>query len=589
MSRSPAAPGLDHSNRNSTECARGLSWRALGSAVLAMALLAGCTSTRVIPTVDPVVGPIFSTGDIERPGEGRYQGQLRDGLRHGRGVQTGPEGVYEGDWANNLQDGFGELRGVNGSRYIGAWRAGLRQGAGSWTSVSGESYDGEWLQDRPHGHGIHREADGTLYIGAWVHGQPAGDGRLITASAVVYEGQWSAGERDGVGRESRPDGAEYLGEWVAGRRTGTGTQRFADDSQFEGVWEFDQPAGPGTWRYPTGIEVQGVFQGPLVSSGLVQLPSGATYAGPVTTRRATTSNGTSVSGEPQPLVAPSFLRWLEQVAGTGDRHAQLLLGQAILLNDPSRSSQARELFANAAADVPEAGYRLALLDLAVPGLESPDLENPDAALLALDQAVAATPDAPLTPSDAAARALRDAAARGHPGANRIMGDLLCQTTAAPDRRAQGLAHYRMALRGGDPMAAERLAACLCRVAEQRSAGARVPTRETRDDDVNTNTDPLREAINVLEWYATATGFWRELATLANVEALRGNPLRAREHARAALDAASPAGGAAPRASRPTPATPVPARTDIGSEPDDAALEALRALIDTETVPDGGPD
>lgn len=530
--------------------------------ILVQALLAGCASTPTKPAPDATANAdgaaspaVFSVGDVERPGEGRYQGQLRNGLRHGRGVQSGPEGVYEGEWANDLQDGFGELRGANGSRYIGAWRAGLRHGAGSWASAEGETYDGDWQEDAPHGHGIHREADGTLYIGSWKQGQPDGTGRLITASAVVYEGEWTAGERNGVGRESRPDGTRYDGEWVAGRREGAGKQRFADGSQYDGLWEFDQPAGPGTWLYPTGIQVQGVFKGPLVSSGLITLPGGTTYAGPVTTRNANATGRTIRSPASSTLVAPPLLRWLERVAGEGNRYAQLLLGQALLINDPEQTARAQALFAAAAHDVPEAGYRLALLELHPTGATRAERASGD------PNGEARIP-----------LALRDAAARDHAAAHRTLGDELCQANAQADQRARALAHYRSALRGGDALAAERLAACLCLVAELDAVAA---SGTGPGDD---SPPPLQEAIDVLEWYATATGFWRELATLARVEALRGNTDQAREHARAALDAALPPGGAAPRAGRPTPATPLPDHPDADNAPTDAALAELRQLI-----------
>ena len=543
--------------------ARGPSVAALLVAALLPALLAGCVSTRPpkeaesASTADASPSTaVYSVGEIERPGEGRYQGQLRNGLRSGRGVQTGPEGVYEGEWANDLQDGFGELRGVNGSRYIGTWRAGLRHGTGSWASAEGETYDGDWQQDAPHGHGIHREADGTLYIGSWKQGQPDGSGRLITTSAVVYEGEWTAGERNGVGRESRPDGTRYDGEWVKGRREGTGNQRFADGSQFDGLWEFDQPAGPGTWLYPTGIQVQGVFQGPLVSSGLVTLPGGTTYAGPVTTRKANATGRSMRSPASSTLVAPPLMRWLEPVADDGNRYAQLLLGQALLINNPELTERAKALFAAAASEVPEAGYRLALLELHPTGAASAERAS---------GAPGGEAHIPL--------ALRDAAARDHPAANRTLGDELCQANAKPDQRARALAHYRTALRGGDPLAAERLAACLCLVAELDADAA----SGTAPGDVSPS--PLQEAIDVLEWYATATGFWRELATLARVEALRGNIDQARNHARAALDAAMPAGGATPRVSRPTPATPMPDHPETNHEPTDAAMAELRELIE----------
>jgi hypothetical protein len=67
-----------------------------------------------------------------------YEGQVVNGLRHGKGSYTNPkEGVvYEGDWKNGLRHGHGILRYRNGSVYEGAWERGMKWGQGKMTYAS---------------------------------------------------------------------------------------------------------------------------------------------------------------------------------------------------------------------------------------------------------------------------------------------------------------------------------------------------------------------------------------------------------------------------------------------------------------------
>jgi hypothetical protein len=459
-------------------------------------------------------------GELYRPGEGLYRGEIQDGKRAGRGILEGPEGVYEGEWANDLQQGFGELRGSAGSRYVGQWHAGLRQGSGSWSSAAGETYDGQWSNDKPHGTGIYRAADGTVYLGEWRDGLRSGRGREIRLSGVVYEGEWREGSRQGAGREERPDGSNYEGEWDTGTRHGTGRALFADGSRYEGTWEQNVPMGPGTRRYASGIEVRGVWQSERVSSGLLELPSGKTFAGPLTSRQG---RG----------VAPPLLAWLSQAAADGDPHAGLLLASAWLdfeepAPDPAR---ARTWLRQAKSSSTEAAYRLAALMLDDP---EPDL--------------------------AQVLELLHAAAEGeHAEAQRLLGDLFesgAHLTRDLPRAAQW---YRGALRAGSPLAAERLAQTLLKSALGTREGARDPLIEcrsqARDVPQDERLSALEEARDVLTWRALEDREWSSFATLARVEAVSGNWGDAASLAERALDALAPPAGAPPRTARPIPTTP----------------------------------
>ena len=85
---------------------------------------------------------------VFRGGEGVYDGAMRDGRMHGRGIL---------DWAN-------------GFRYEGELRDGKQHGQGTLIQASGDRYVGGWRNGRPHGQGTYTQADGTTFEGAWRDG-----------------------------------------------------------------------------------------------------------------------------------------------------------------------------------------------------------------------------------------------------------------------------------------------------------------------------------------------------------------------------------------------------------------------------------
>ena len=73
-----------------------------------------------------------------------YQGEWKDKLRHGNGVQRWADGTeYTGQWVRDLRHGEGcEIN----SRwtYEGNWQNGLWHGKGKLKLTTGETYDGNW-------------------------------------------------------------------------------------------------------------------------------------------------------------------------------------------------------------------------------------------------------------------------------------------------------------------------------------------------------------------------------------------------------------------------------------------------------------
>jgi hypothetical protein len=50
-----------------------------------------------------------------------YEGEVQNGLRHGKGTEYKKDKFYKGEWDNNKKHGFGVEVSTNGSVYKGTW------------------------------------------------------------------------------------------------------------------------------------------------------------------------------------------------------------------------------------------------------------------------------------------------------------------------------------------------------------------------------------------------------------------------------------------------------------------------------------
>jgi hypothetical protein len=436
-----------------------------------------------------VAGRREGLGELLPGGGGLYQGEFGDGVRAGKGIQFGADGVYEGEWRADREHGYGELAGVQGSRYAGEWRAGLRDGTGTWHGADGASYEGDWRADHPEGHGIYRFPDGAVYEGSWRAGRENGAGRLLAASGVTYEGGWADAQRHGFGIETRPDGGSYAGEWQAGKRSGQGRETCADGTTYEGRWKADEPQGQGRRHYLGGIDVEGTWDGAIVTSGRLLLPGDLVYSG-------------SLLEPPGGAASNPLMEWLTTTADAGNALARLLAACALLADEgsPANGARARAWLAQAAdAGIAEAAYLLAAL---------------------LFTSIGGPAD-----HDGGLARLSEAARAQYAEANRALGDLYARRPGAdlisvvPADDLQAAEHYRAALRGGSPLAAERLARLLATSGDPRVH------------------DPAG-AIAVLEWLAMHRQFWQDLDTLAIVYAAADDPVAAALAEERAIEAAT---------------------------------------------------
>lgn len=109
------------------------------------------------PEVEAIAEPPGESGKVSLSSEGRYVGEEKDGVPHGRGT----------------------LEKEDGSTYVGEFRAGKPNGQGIITFANGEKYVGEFKDGNPHGQGVITFADGKKFTGEFKDGKPDGPG-IIT-------------------------------------------------------------------------------------------------------------------------------------------------------------------------------------------------------------------------------------------------------------------------------------------------------------------------------------------------------------------------------------------------------------------------
>lgn len=92
-----------------------------------------------------------ASGSTAPPVPGIYNGMIEAGKRQGRGTLETDEYLYEGDFVNDLFQGYGRMDFADGDRV----------------------YEGEWMRGKRHGFGKYVDySQGFMYVGTWDEGKP---------------------------------------------------------------------------------------------------------------------------------------------------------------------------------------------------------------------------------------------------------------------------------------------------------------------------------------------------------------------------------------------------------------------------------
>jgi len=158
----------------------------------------------------------------------------------------------------NCENGKGVYISTSGMRYEGEWKDGKRHGQGTLTYPDGSRYTGEWKKDRMHGLGIKIYASDPLYrkyTGEWINGNKHGKGTITYSDGGQYAGDWRTGEINGQGTYTAIDGRTLKGKWTNGIIHGPVTEIFPDGRILVVKWADGKRQGPGIMTYPDGAKI----------------------------------------------------------------------------------------------------------------------------------------------------------------------------------------------------------------------------------------------------------------------------------------------------------------------------------------------
>lgn len=234
-----------------------------------------------------------------------YEGQWHQDRRHGIGMEESEEGIYHGEYQDDVRSGQGLHLGRQGSMYRGTWKDDNRIGFGiSFDVEKNKAYKGLFLFGKPHGVGKSRTEE-DVYEGTWCDGQRHGVGVTLLPNGDVVHGLWHCGVcQDGQVLYHHHNGDTYDGEWKKGLRCGKGTQRYVNGSIYVGEWLNDKPHGRGSFTNAQGATLVGEWcEGACMDvRGSLHFIDGSVYEGdicdgkPHGCGRLTYPDGTSFEG-----------------------------------------------------------------------------------------------------------------------------------------------------------------------------------------------------------------------------------------------------------------------------------------------------
>ena len=196
-----------------------------------------------------------------------YEGDFKDGLRHGYGINKINGIVYIGEWKEDKLFGQGKYVEPDGTVSEGNWKNNTLHGKGSIKknclyTISGEFADGKIVglaniifgdcnENYKLGDKFIGNIDGTqkLYKGEIVYKNgnkyigevkkqtfmPHGQGEYLWKDQK-YVGAFQDGFRHGKGIYTWDSGGSYDGEWKKGNRHGQGVRTYKDGTTDEGKW-----------------------------------------------------------------------------------------------------------------------------------------------------------------------------------------------------------------------------------------------------------------------------------------------------------------------------------------------------------------
>ena len=165
------------------------------------------------------------TGKIfNKDGTLEYEGDIVKFQKHGKGILYMEDGIYKGEFKDNMKDGEGTIYDLNGNIiFEGNFKNNELQGEQNIQLKNGDKFEGQIINGKKEGYGIFT-SKGSRYEGFYVDNKRNGYGKLYIDNEDLpfYEGNFVNDVFDGYGEIIVKDKAYYHGEFKNGVMHGKG-------------------------------------------------------------------------------------------------------------------------------------------------------------------------------------------------------------------------------------------------------------------------------------------------------------------------------------------------------------------------------
>ena len=181
-----------------------------------------------------------------------YIGNYVNKKRNGQGkLILADQSYYEGNFKDGEFDGFGFYRTKNYT-YKGQFINGKKNGKGKMENFSTKSvYEGEFKNDMKEGYGIEKYNDGSIYKGYYKEDVKHGNGELSLKkekNISIYKGEFKNGKIWGKGKYKWDNKKEYEGDWENNEISGFGILT-ENNIKHIGYFSHDKKEGYGASFY----------------------------------------------------------------------------------------------------------------------------------------------------------------------------------------------------------------------------------------------------------------------------------------------------------------------------------------------------
>ena len=215
----------------------------------------------------------FANGD-------RYEGEFYNNLPNGYGIYYDSNGdKYEGEFIDDRYDGYGIIYCSNGDRYEGEFRNGLAEGYGVFYFSNKGKYEGEFHNGVKDGYGIFYYSNGGKYEGEFYNDLKDGYG-IECYNGIIYIGEFYNDLKDGYGIIYYSNGDKYKGEFKNNLKNGYGIYYFIEGDVYEGEFKNDMMENYGIIKYSNGDIYEGEFKNGIAEGyGVINYLNGEKYQG----------------------------------------------------------------------------------------------------------------------------------------------------------------------------------------------------------------------------------------------------------------------------------------------------------------------